>query len=355
MQGNTDLTASSPSPAESPNNPKAGDVTEYGFTFSGTGGEYFRIWIVNLSLSIITLGIYSAWGKVRTARYFYGNTRVASANFDYLADPITILKGRLIAVAALVVYAGVVELIPGVAIILLFIIGLPWLIVRAMAFRARNSAYRNIRFNFCGKTGTAAKEFVAFPLLLLPLTLGLIVPYLVYRQTRFIVSNHRYGKSNFAFNGNSGDYFTAYLIAFGAMIALILYFLAIGTILIDLSPSSEFVIVLSAGFFILAIIVYLQISRINLFFNNTSLAQHGFRSSLKLGGMLWIHITNLLGMICTLGLFYPWAKVRMARYRAAHLEMAVAGDLNSFVADQAADISATGEELGEALDVEFGI
>ena len=58
---------------------------EYPFVFRGTGGEYFGIWIVNLALTVITLGIYSAWAKVRTRRYFYGNTYVAGHAFDYHA------------------------------------------------------------------------------------------------------------------------------------------------------------------------------------------------------------------------------------------------------------------------------
>ena len=32
------------------------------FSFTGRAGEYFRIWIVSLCLSLLTLGIYSAWG-----------------------------------------------------------------------------------------------------------------------------------------------------------------------------------------------------------------------------------------------------------------------------------------------------
>ena len=56
--------------------------------FTGRAGEYFGIWFVNLLLSIVTLGIYSAWAKVRTERYFYGNTSLAGANFEYLASPI---------------------------------------------------------------------------------------------------------------------------------------------------------------------------------------------------------------------------------------------------------------------------
>jgi len=73
--------------------------TEHRFEFTGDAREYFRIWVVNLALSIVTLGIFSAWAKVRSERYFYGNTRVAGEPFEYLAKPWPILKGRLIAVA----------------------------------------------------------------------------------------------------------------------------------------------------------------------------------------------------------------------------------------------------------------
>src|SRR5437667_1447041 len=74
--------------------------------FTGTGGEYFRIWIVNLLLTIVTLGIYSAWAKVRRKRYFYGHTRLDGDPFEYRGNPVAILKGRLLAVAvAAVVYS----------------------------------------------------------------------------------------------------------------------------------------------------------------------------------------------------------------------------------------------------------
>lgn len=71
---------------------------EYAFQFDGSAREYFRIWIVNLALSILSLGIFSAWAKVRTQRYFYGCTRLAGVPFEYLAKPLPILKGRIIAV-----------------------------------------------------------------------------------------------------------------------------------------------------------------------------------------------------------------------------------------------------------------
>ena len=67
--------------------------------FTGTAAEYFRIWIVNLFFTLATLGIYSAWAKVRKRRYFYGSTRLDGDSFDYFASPKAILNGRIIAVA----------------------------------------------------------------------------------------------------------------------------------------------------------------------------------------------------------------------------------------------------------------
>src|SRR6266700_1306924 len=123
--------------------------------FTGEAGEYFRIWIVNLCLSVVTLGIYSAWAKVRRKRYFYGNTLLEDAAFEYLADPKAILKGRIIVVAAFAVYsvAGQINPLAGPLLGLVLLGVLPWLIVRALRFNAVNSAHRNVRFAFTASAG----------------------------------------------------------------------------------------------------------------------------------------------------------------------------------------------------------
>src|SRR5258706_8504899 len=112
----------------------------YPVEFSATAGEYFRIWIVNLALSIVTLGIYSAWAKVRKRRYFYSHTRIDGEGFEYLANPIAILKGRLIAVAAIVVFYGVGYFAPLYQLLLWIPLAIlaPWLLVRSFAFNAYN-------------------------------------------------------------------------------------------------------------------------------------------------------------------------------------------------------------------------
>ena len=68
---------------------------DYALSFSGSGAEYFRIWIVNLALTVATLGIYSAWAKVRRLQYFYRNTHLAGAAFNFHGQPKVILRDRL--------------------------------------------------------------------------------------------------------------------------------------------------------------------------------------------------------------------------------------------------------------------
>src|SRR5579863_6261120 len=119
----------------------AGARTLHTLEFRGSGGEYFRIWIVNLAFTIATVGIYSAWAKVRTMRYFRGNTFLAGHPFDYHASPFRILIGRVIAVSVLLGYGITARLHPlaAGAWIVFFVVIAPWLLVSSLRFNARNT------------------------------------------------------------------------------------------------------------------------------------------------------------------------------------------------------------------------
>ena len=138
----------------------------HAFQFTGNAKEYFKIWIVNICLTIVTLGVYSAWAKVRNTQYFFGNARVNNAAFQYLADPLVILKGRLIAVLVFLIYVLAASFYPiAEPIFMLVLIGLiPFIVVRSLRFNMRNTAYRNIRFNFTGRYGEAALVFLLLPI-----------------------------------------------------------------------------------------------------------------------------------------------------------------------------------------------
>jgi uncharacterized membrane protein YjgN (DUF898 family) len=181
--------------------------------FQGKASEYFGIWIVNLLLSLITLGVYSAWAKVRRKKYFYNNTLIDNVSFDYHANPVAILKGRIIAFVlfALYVYGkGSSPILAGV-LILLFFVALPWLVVRGSIFNSRNTSHRGLRFDFVGTVNQAARVFIGLPMLTF-ITLGLAIPYIAHEKSQFLMNNHRFGLSQFDMGRVVKQFYKVYLI-----------------------------------------------------------------------------------------------------------------------------------------------
>lgn len=130
-----------------------------------------------------------------------------------------ILRGRLIALTALIAYYAATYFEPRLALIFIvaFFIALPWIVVSSLRFHARMSAYRGLRFNFTGSVGEAARIFIGLQLLLIP-TLGLILPYLAYRQVRFIAEHTVYGQTAARYQGTSKPFWGVYLLAFVLML-----------------------------------------------------------------------------------------------------------------------------------------
>src|SRR5882762_908642 len=206
----------------------AGPGKRHAVEFSASAGEYFRIWIVNLALTIVTLGIYSAWAKVRKRRYFYGHTRIDGESFEYRANPVAILKGRLIAVALFAVFYAVSHYAPlyiwSIYLVLLFF-G-PWLVVRSLAFNAYNTAYRNVRFAFSGTYRTCLGLVLGYGLLTL-VTLALGFPFLRRRLVQFAAESHSYGTTRFALaEGFKKPFIRPYFVVFGVAILLGVAFVA---------------------------------------------------------------------------------------------------------------------------------
>lgn len=336
---------------------------EHRFEFSGDAREYFRIWIVNLALSVITLGIYSAWAKVRTNRYFYANTWLANAPFQYLAQPLPILKGRIIAVLIFGSYvlsghysaklqlalAGVVALVA------------PWMVVRGLRFHARYSAWRSLNFRFVGTYGDAYIRYLLLALII-PLTLGFGYAYVKWQQRQFLVTGHRYGGKAFTFEATSGDFFPPYLAAMGlGFVWLLVVFFVLFRVLMsdhmaDGPPAPWKIYSVVAfeylGFFLIGIYVVSRIT--NLVYNKSELAGHRFASTLGAREMMWLYAGNTVAIVFSLGMLIPWAMIRMAKYRAAHLSLYAHGDLDAFVAEASAEEGATGAEMDMLFDVDLG-
>jgi uncharacterized membrane protein YjgN (DUF898 family) len=340
------------------------------FQFTGTGSEYFRIWIVNLALTILTFGIYSAWAKVRRLQYFYRNTSLASGSFDFHGDPKAILKGRLIAVGLLVAYnvIGTFNVVLGLIALVALLAAVPWLVQRSLRFKLYNSSYRGLRFRFTGSLGGAYRTILLWPIVGY-LTAGILMPFAHREIKHYQHTNSRFGDTTFSFTADAGQFYIIYLKLLGMLLLALLGFVVLAAGLFvtlgqglggsDPEEPGKWIGVLVAvvlAFYLLLFLLFAPwfSARIqNLVWSHTALGPHGFMSNVRARDLLAIYVTNFIGIVLTLGLFKPFADVRLARYRLSRMALAARSDLNEFLAAQGQAVSAMGEETADVFDVDI--
>jgi uncharacterized membrane protein YjgN (DUF898 family) len=367
------------------------------FQFTGDGAEYFKIWIVNVLLTIVTIGIYSAWAKVRRLRYFYNNTKFAGSTFDFHGSPIAILKGRIIAVLLI---ALIQVPIVGLVFVLIYLAGLPWLLYRSFRFHMANTSYRNLRFNFTGNAGGAYRALglplgIVFGVMALGgliaalggkagMVIGIAIvviavivfyllgPYLQYRVMNYYVKGAELGTSPFNFHVKGIEFYVPYAIAFAVMMGLgvvmsIVMAVTIGASLGDLKNIESgaetmskgamiaMFVVIGAFYFAMLAVGPLIIALVqNMVWRGTSLHEKRFHSDLSVPGFIktWMIVTFLT--IITLGLYRPFAAVKLAKMRVeATSWTGAADDLVAVLRD--GNQRAVGSEVADLMDVDFGL
>jgi len=200
--------------------------------FEGSGSEYFSIWIVNILLTIVTLGLYYPWAKVRNRRYFYANSTLDNRNFEYHATGMQLFLAFVVAMMLLIAYIALERISPqfSIAMVGILFLATPWIIWRSMMFRMRMSSFSNVRFSFAGSLSKSYKVFMILPILLLlafvvmvaiagfaissnaainsPITIGLfalisisfflyVFSFLKKKSTEYMFNGLRYGQGEF--------------------------------------------------------------------------------------------------------------------------------------------------------------
>ena len=372
-------------------------VREYRFTFTGDGGEYFSIWIVNLLLSILTLGIYSAWAKVRREQYFHRNTLLDDQSFDYTGNPRSILVGRILALVIIGVGSTLqnVNVALALGVTLAFAVLYPWAIVRSAKFRARNTRYRNIAFQFAGTTKESMKVYLWLYVALLPmivfslyffpemqqieaggaeqdpemarqfgigaliaggLTLVLftaLLPVYLCRTRSFLHRHLRFGNAQGDFDGTPGAYYKALLRVSGASLVALLIAVAIA-FAVKMTKQPALLLIIYAAFLLPMAAYTVQIT--NTTYGFASLGGRRFTSDMKVSGYALLLLKNLLVLMFTMGLAWPWVQVWLARYRLQHLALnATPASFDDIVGEMRQEQSAFGEEVADFLDFDISL
>lgn len=346
--------------------------------FTGTARELFGIQFVNILLTLLTVGIWIPWARVRKRRFFYNNTRILGDGLDYLATGFDLFKGWSVVVIILAgFYAlpllGVPFLQEGTSLALLAVY--PWAINRSLRFNARNIVWRDVRFDFSGTYLGSAWYLFLLPFIGV-LSLGILMPLASKGMREYVARNYRFGAARFSGKGQLGHYYGAgvrtlllTLLLIGLVTVLsglaIYSLLPIGLTMEDLLtnilanestvtilylvPVLLFVIFLFVGGFYRALTRNIMVNALRL--------QGGvrFRSQISGLALAWIIVSNLILSVITIGLLVPWAQVRQYRYLAQNTEIRPIADMQRFLDRQVQAGSSIGDAIGEAggLEISF--
>jgi uncharacterized membrane protein YjgN (DUF898 family) len=330
--------------------------------FHGRADEYFRIWIVNTFLTLLTLGVFFAWAKVRKRRYLRASTELLGHRFDYRANPVRLLIGHIVVLILFLGYSlfGVVYPVIRFGVLGIGIVLLPWIVVRSFTFNAHNTVYRGLRFRFNASLSAALKVYLLEPLLL-ALTVGLYYPAWQRSKRKYAVSNHRLGDAYFRFDAGVGRFYSTYALAGVLLLGAIMLGGGVFTLIVNRHPGTQpglvqmipFFIIYAFGFFVSRQLIYACL--FNHVWNHTRIDEHRFQANLKIGKWLGLQLTNLGAIIGSAGMLYPWAAIRAQRYAASSLQFIPTGSIDTIQRIGGNTGSATGDMAAEFIGLDFGL
>jgi uncharacterized membrane protein YjgN (DUF898 family) len=406
--------------------------------FVGSGSEYFRIWIVNLLLTAVTLGLYYPVAKLRRLRYFYSSTEVGGQPLSFHAQASGMLKGYLLVAALLGAYslAGHLSPIAGLVAFVLLAAIWPALWHSSMRFRAANTGWRGLRLAFLGSRagaykallpgyvlsfgivalglfdkpaakgraaemlgaglhwlgsfgglgglgGLAARPEAAQPMplaqklvLLLLLVIILALPWLYWLLRRYQQSHFALAAERTQFNVGLGAFYSVgwrigllSLLAWvllAALFGVMFYFAAKAGVTGELKAGEGVSFgmvwrILLGGLAAMAVYQVLVrpyvMSRMqNLVWNGTHSQHLRFESDLRLRPLMGLTLKNWLLMVLTLGLYFPFAAVALARMRLHAVTVLTTQNPDEFLAELSTQRDgAAGDAAGDLLGLDIGL
>jgi uncharacterized membrane protein YjgN (DUF898 family) len=334
LQANTGLEANAASPPQ--------------LTWVMTGGM-IGLSIINFILKIVTLGVYQFWGKTEVRQRIWSAVRLEGEPLVYTGTGQELFKGFVFVFAAVLIPALLYSLLVAVVFqpmsagsamaqgvltcTFLFLFGVG--VHRAQRYRMSRTRWRGIRGSLVGSPWRYARTYF-WTTLLIPVTLGWIIPWRSARLQRLLVEDMRFGDKAFTFTENAGPLYGRFIALWlGAIVGFFVLFGGLAAIGVanrigrnagdlQLSPAG---VVQVVAFLFLAYLIALFMSswyragQFNLFARSTTFDGVAFHGLMTGAGLLWVTLTNFALVIFSLGVLGPVAQSRSARYVVEHIGM----------------------------------
>ena len=333
-----------PHPSGASTQPKAPDATPvvlsanpqawadtHRLSYHGKWSTLLGMHIVNNLLTVLTLGIYSFWGKVKVRKYLLGSTELMGERLAYTGTGRELMSGwwkaSLVMGAAYGVPQALSRMVhPAFALALLpvMMVLIPFALASARRYRLSRTTWHGVRFSFNGHPLEYVKLHVKGSLLTF-LTLGLYSPHFHAQKEGFWRSNTSYGSGSFEYTGDGKDLKKDF------MKAMLLQIPTLGLYWF-----------------------WYKAKATRYDWANTTFGGLTFSSNLTGGRLLSFKAANALLVVLTLGFALPIVKARNIGFLAAHLNMK--GDVEFAKLTQTAPVArAVGDGLASIFDVDLGM
>lgn len=345
----------------------------HALAFAGQGGSLFGIHLVNVFLTLVTVGVYYFWAKVRVRRYLLSQTEFEGDRFAYHGTGKELLVGFLRALGLFGIPYVVLNVGPdlmgldllsrglaGLALTIVTLAFIGYAQVASRRYRLSRTSWRGIRFSFRGRI----QEYVVLYLrgvLLTALTLGLYYPWFQIRRQAYLTAHAYFGNRAFGFDGRGGELARQLVVpVLGFVVFAVGWVLAVAT-----QPSyALYGEHLGLGILatVLGLLLALGVSGIwvlarerRYLWNQTTFGDARFDCTITGWGLAVLKGINLVMLVGTLGLAWPWVAVRNVRFILDRLTLKGQLDPDSIVQD-AKGATATGEGVSDLLDtgMDFG-
>lgn len=386
-------------------------IDAYPLEFSGSGSEFFRVWIVNVLLSVLTLGFYTPFARRRTAQYFYGHTLVAGSPLEFTAQQRKMVVGFLLLAVLYIAFNVAAETGQDGMVAFMILAGAaaaPYFWASAMRFRLNATRWRGVRLQFTGGWGEVYRA--AWPVFGIALTwivvnaaagalvvddgeggprleapalffsvlgAGLLVTLLCVMRLEFnskslLVARARIGGQPGRWKPVFADFVWIWVKTLGVLLAslvVVALLVAIGlggsfAVFSKMKNMGLFAVLLAiamvvAGIFVLFLAsgparAYREARIFQLVWNNIGVSHVArFKCRLRARRYVMLRIRNILLTLVTFGFYRPFALVSEYRMKVDSVTLHVKGGLDQLAGQLAREEQGLGDALADAVGLDL--
>ena len=201
--------------------------------YDGKLADLYRIYLVNLLLTIVTLGIWRFWGMTRLRRYVWSRTAMAGDRFEYDGTGLQLFLSFLLAGAVLVATFIVTVLLTmllrqfgtRLAVLPIFLFELVIVVLAlgapfsAQRYRLGHTLWRGIRGGMEGSAIQYGMRSLAY-FLFAAVTLYQLLPWATLRLREQLISASFLGDLRLHARGRPGQLYLIFLATFVGVIVL---------------------------------------------------------------------------------------------------------------------------------------